>query len=76
MTEQLPIESFPWGIKFVRFCEILEVEVNDYQNFQASQKVQQRLKELDYETLMALMFDGVEIFCGILETIDCLADRE
>lgn len=72
MSEQLPIESFHWEPKLARFWEILGVKLSDYQdsNSKASQKVQQRLKEFDTETLLALMSDGVEICCQILETIN------
>lgn len=72
MTEQLPIESYHWEPKLSRFCEILGVQPSDYQDSQASQtpKLRRRLKEFDTETLLALMSEGAEICCQVLEPIE------
>jgi hypothetical protein len=69
MAEQLPTESYHWEPKLARFCEILGVKPSDYQDSQASQKLQQRLKELDSETLLTLMPDGAEICCQVFESL-------
>jgi hypothetical protein len=69
MSEQLPTE------KLAKFCETLGVQPS-YQDSQASRKLQQRLKELDSETLLTLISDGAEICCQIIETIESLTDRD
>lgn len=69
MIEQLLTESYHWEPKLSRFCEILGVQPNDYQDSQTSQKMRKRLKELDTETLLGLMSEGAEVCFQVLESL-------
>ena len=52
------IQGFHWKADFVKFCELLELEADDYadQKYQAFQELVERLNEFDAE-MLAKMID-------------------
>ena len=51
------IQGFHWKADFVKFCEVLGLEANDYadQKYQAFQELVERLNEFDSETLAKII---------------------
>ena len=51
------IQGFHWKADFVKFCELLEIEADDYadQKYQAFQELVERLNEFDAETLAKMI---------------------
>jgi len=52
------IQAFYWKADFVKFCQVLELEADDYadQKYQAFQELVERLNEFDAE-MLAKMID-------------------
>jgi hypothetical protein len=52
------IQAFHWKADFVKFCQVLELEADDYadQKYQAFQELVERLNEFDAE-MLAKMID-------------------
>jgi hypothetical protein len=51
------IQAFHWKADFVKFCELLELEADDYadQKYQAFQELVERLNEFDVDTLARMI---------------------
>ena len=51
------IQGFHWKADYVRFCELLGLEANDYadQKYRAFQELVERLNEFDAETLAKMI---------------------
>ena len=47
------IQTFHWKADFIKFCQVLELEADDYadQKYQAFQELVEQLNEFDAETL-------------------------
>ena len=51
------IQACHWKADFVKFCQVLELEADDYadQKYQAFQELVERLNEFDAETLAKMI---------------------
>jgi hypothetical protein len=51
------IQAFHWKADYLKFCELLELEANDYadQKYRAFQELVERLNEFDTEVLGKMM---------------------
>ena len=51
------IQGFHWKADFVKFCEVLELDADDYadQRYQAFQEFVERLNDFDVETLAKMI---------------------
>lgn len=51
------VQGFHWKGDFVKFCEVLGLEANEYadQKYRAFQELAERLNEFDAETLAAIV---------------------
>ncbi len=51
------IQGFHWKIDFVRFCQVLGLEADDYadQKYRAFQELVERLNDFDSETLAKMI---------------------
>jgi hypothetical protein len=51
------VQGFHWKADFVKFCEVLGLEANDYadQKYRAFQELAERLNEFDAQTLAVII---------------------
>ena len=55
------IQAFHWKADFVKFCQVLELDADDYadQKYRAFQELVERLNEFDTETLAKMIQSGI-----------------